>query len=221
MASTGQDDRIFIRDDDTLGVKPSRVAYNDRTTRGSPVPVLRRPRDAPSDAARAKIPRDDFNDTRSTSLLPHTAVEPEQHIAPHSDMAPRNSLPPVLDRVFWERRLRFPTEGGLSIGSITDRLGLKRNRSGRGRAFYDSDKVRRLSDAVAVLASRLPTDAAGLVDEALNTSMSVANTNDLLERFGEMIWGTETFRPWLYEPSDDIDGYTRALRYANQDDRVV
>jgi hypothetical protein len=180
--------------------------------------VLRAPRDAPSHVARAEISLDNSSDTPSPYLLPHAAVEPEQHFSPYLAMAPRDILPPTFDRDLWERRLEVPTEGGLSLSKITDRLGLKRKRGTRGRISFQSEKARRLSAAVAVLASKLPKDAARLIDRALDTGDT---KNQLLQRFGEIIWGPEKSRPWLYEPSDGIDGYTHALRYSNQDDRAM
>jgi hypothetical protein len=99
-------------------------------------------------------------------------------------MAPKDSFPSIFDRVFWERRLEVPTEGGPSLSKITDRLGLKRKRGTQGRIFFKSEKACRLSDAAAILVSRLPKDAVGLVDRALDTGDI---KNQLLERFGEMI----------------------------------
>jgi hypothetical protein len=219
MAAPQEEGRIFLRDDGTLGFESYRVppvCGNSST----PCPSsLRALKDIPSTIANA--PRDDNNNTVQAPPLPHTIVKSEQHATLHFSMAPKATLPPILDRIFWERRVRIPGEGGLILGKITDRLGLKRSRGTRGPVSFTGDQVRQLADAVAVLASRLPNDATRLVEIALDMGLLVAITNYLLEQFGEKIWGTEKERPWLYEPSDGIEGYTCALRYANENDRTV
>jgi hypothetical protein len=41
-------------------------------------------------------------------------------------------MPHVLDRAFWQRRIRANPSSGLTVSQVTDTLGLRRTHRGRG-----------------------------------------------------------------------------------------
>jgi hypothetical protein len=127
---------------------------------------------------------------------------------------------PITGRTFWERRVRMPQEGGLTIGNILNQLGLKRSAGTRGASTFDNDDVSQLADAIARVANKLPKTRARLVDTAVSPYLLSTNIDELMKSFGEKIWAADEEKAWLMKPGE-AEGYTRELLYDHEKERAL
>jgi hypothetical protein len=205
MAAPEEDSNIFNRDDGTLSFEPSHPpASGPLTPRSSSLPVVQ-------DAATTPSHVDPDNTDLPSRLSPKQSSSP-----------PHDTMPRVLDRAFWQRRIRANPSSGLTVSQITDTLGLRRTHRGRGPMTFPGTAAQELADAVAVLASRLPNDAERLVEIALDTGLLRSITDYLVDTYGERVWGDR----WTKEAGNlygvgEEGWYERALRVRDARDREV
>jgi hypothetical protein len=212
MAASEDDGSTFIRYDGKSGFVPPR-----ETTSG---PSISRSNaftaTAAVDVARATPSHADPN-TNSLSRFSQPLLQPT--IPPSFPMAPKLL---IIDRKFWQRRIRANTYWGLNVGSITDKLGLRRPYRTRGKQIFTGTAAQQLADAVAVLSSRLPNDAGRLVEIALDTGLLRAITEFLVATYGKRIWGKdkEGRKTELYGVGE-VEAYERELRVRDAEDREM
>jgi hypothetical protein len=205
MAAPDDDGNIFIRDDGTLGFASSHPPTpGPLILRSSPLPIVQNAPATPSHV-----------DPDNTDLP--SRLSPKQPSSP-----PHAAIPHVLDRAFWQRRIRANPSSSPTVSQVTDILGLRRTHRGRGPMIFPGTAAQELADAVAVLASRLPNDAERLVDIALDTGLLRSITDYLVDTYGERIWGDR----WTKEAGNlygvgEEGVYERALRVRDARDREV
>ncbi|KAH4856484.1 hypothetical protein HBH75_076960 [Parastagonospora nodorum] len=137
-------------------------------------------------------------------------------------LAARNSN---FSRAFWEKRVKYPTKGAFSIGSVIEHLGLKRHQTGTNFSFKDKT-VNKLAQALRVVTHKISDgdDArvvdAHVVDVAVDPAALVAEVDELMEKFGEKIWGAEGEKEWL-ETLGEYGEYTHELHYHDEEENKL
>jgi hypothetical protein len=209
-----EDGSFFMRDDGGLDfARPSHAtASGPSTSRSDALTAIAAVEDAPATSSHVDTTRE------SPSRLSPTL----QSAHPTAPQSSRMANPPVLNRAFWQRRIRASTSFGITIGAITDKLGLRRIHRSRGKQVFTGAAAEQLASSVSVLASRLPNDAERLVEIALSTGLLRAITEYLVETYGERIWGEseEAKREELYDEGE-VELYERRLRVKDAEDREV
>lgn len=127
---------------------------------------------------------------------------------------------PSHDRNFWRRFSYTPLL--LKISTIVRGLGLRQLNSGPGKVQFQHVTVSQLAETISEAVQILPDTLEELIDAAAcNHALLRQEVTQILNRFGDEIWGAGKRRPWLLLASEDITEYQNNLVYESNADRDV
>lgn len=148
---------------------------------------------------------------------------PARSIAPQSfsslQLSTATVALPTYDRTAWERHSNSPRH--LQISTILRSLGLRQFNNGPGRIVFQSENVTELAEAIAGVVTRLPHSMEELLDAASDYTNAQLHEEitQLLDRFGDEIWGASKERTWLLQASESNAEYQNDLVFGDAADR--
>jgi hypothetical protein len=175
--------------------------------------------DADNDMANDHPMRDfdyEASHSPSKSVSKVSRKYPSPASAALKSLAARNSN---FSRTFWEKRVKYATKGAFSIGSVIEHLGLKRHQTGTNFSFKDKT-VNKLAQALRVVTHKISDIDAHVVDVAVDPAALVAEVDELMEKFGENIWGAEGEKEWLETPGE-YGEYTHELHFHDEEENKL
>ena len=179
-----------------------------------------------SDADNNDHPMRDIDDEANSppikSVSKVTQKGPSPASAALKSLTARNSN---FDREFWLKRVKYPSKGVFCIGTVIEHLGLQRSQTGTNFSFKNKT-VSKLAQTLRVITHKIADgdDAqvvdAHVVDVAVDPAALAEEVDELMEEFGEKIWGAEGEKEWLATPGE-YGEYAHELHFHDDEENKV